>query len=457
MFREFSIHKKTLNNPYKYQYLETLDLLNLKISNYLIMQSKTTIDVTSEIGQLEAVILHTPGHEVENMTPSNAERALYSDILNLSVASEEYRQLSGLLNKVTKTFQVKDLLVDVLQNSTIKHNLIQDICKNEFCESIADELHQLPTSELATKLIEGVELTKDTLTSYLSPERYALRPLHNFFFTRDASASLYNRALISKMANKVREREPLIMQTIFANSSFIEANPLAPVRDSNFYNDITIEGGDVIIARHDILVVGQSLRTSPQGIDFLANHLKTLPGKRYLVVQQLPDAPESFIHLDMVFTLLDHDTCMIYEPVILHPNRLQTILMTIDNGQIKKIENKENLLQCLRSLGMDLNPLFCGGRKDLWIQEREQWHSGANFFAFAPGKVIGYARNVNTMEELNNHGYEIVDADDIISNKTDVNSLKKCAVTIEGAELSRGGGGARCMTMPIKRKTTNFT
>ena len=44
------------------------------------------INVTSEIGELKGVIVHTPGREVENMTPQNAERALYSDILNLSVA-----------------------------------------------------------------------------------------------------------------------------------------------------------------------------------------------------------------------------------------------------------------------------------------------------------------------------------------------------------------------------------
>jgi arginine deiminase len=36
------------------------------------------IDVCSEFGQLEGVIIHTPGLEVEEMTPENAKRALYS-------------------------------------------------------------------------------------------------------------------------------------------------------------------------------------------------------------------------------------------------------------------------------------------------------------------------------------------------------------------------------------------
>ena len=40
------------------------------------------VNVQSEIGKLNGVIIHTPGEEVENMTPENAERALYSDIIN---------------------------------------------------------------------------------------------------------------------------------------------------------------------------------------------------------------------------------------------------------------------------------------------------------------------------------------------------------------------------------------
>ena len=47
------------------------------------------INIQSEIGDLEAVLLHTPGAEVENMTPKMAQRALYSDILNLSIAAAQ--------------------------------------------------------------------------------------------------------------------------------------------------------------------------------------------------------------------------------------------------------------------------------------------------------------------------------------------------------------------------------
>ena len=54
------------------------------------------------------------------MTPENAERALYSDILNLSIARKEYKQLSEVLGKITKTYQVKDLLTNILKDDAIK-------------------------------------------------------------------------------------------------------------------------------------------------------------------------------------------------------------------------------------------------------------------------------------------------------------------------------------------------
>ncbi len=412
--------------------------------------------VFSEIGKLEGVILHTPGSEVENMTPDNAERALYSDILNLAVAKEEYSQFAGVLNKVTTTYQVADLLAGILEQDEVKETLVNKICTFEQVENIKEELLGSSAGELAKKLIEGVELKKNTLTTFLSDERFALRPLHNFFFTRDASVTTYDNVLISKMANRVRAREAIIMDAIFNNSPLIKTNTYSPFDIYKEDKDITIEGGDVLIARDDILIMGNSARTTTKGVDFIVEHLKQIKKSHHIVVQQLPHTPESFIHLDMVFTLLNKNECMVYEPVILHSAQCQTITITVDNGEVVSIEKKDNILKALKELGMDLKPIMCGGTKDIWIQEREQWHSGANFFAIAPGKVMGYERNVYTMEEMGRNGYEIIKAVDVISGEKDLNRYNKYVVTIEGSELSRGGGGARCMSMPVRREDVEW-
>ena len=418
------------------------------------------VNVQSEIGKLNGVILHTPGEEVENMTPENAERALYSDIINLSIAREEYKQISGVLSKITKTYQVKELLCHILQDDAVKTEVINRIERIEPCigekspsGSLKEQLLECPAEDLSRLLIEGVEMTKDNLTKFLSKDWYALRPMHNFFFTRDASMSVYNEVLIGRMANSIRDRESVIMQSIFDFTPEFKTKTLTiPTEGESAPRQRHIEGGDVLIARDDILLIGNGARTSTQAIDMLIYEFMNRRSEKaqHIIVQQLPLTPESFIHLDMVFTLLDRDKCMVFAPLILNPGNYQTVHIKIQHGKLQSIRSEKNLLSALKKLGMDLEPVLCGGTDD-WNQEREQWHSGANFFAVGPGQVLGYARNTHTMEAMNNAGFEILKANDVLTDKVRLADYQKYVITIEGSELPRGGGGARCMTMPVNR------
>ncbi len=423
------------------------------------------VKVHSEIGRLRGVILHTPGEEVENMTPRIAQRALYSDILNLSIAQKEYAQLRGVLEKWTDTYQVDKLLGVVLDDPGDRSMLLKRICTIENVPEYYDMLMGTSTRKLTKLLLEGLPAKIDTLTAFLADDYYALQPLYNFYFTRDASASIGKDVLICKMANKVRVRESLIMEAIFSNPklfdcSIIDANEFSKERageggiaGSAVKNNVSVEGGDILVIDKNILLVGNGLRTTSQGIDKLIQRFcQDQDGEqKHIIVQQLPDDVESFIHMDMVFTMLDNDACLIYEPLILWENQYRTVHITIDGGRVKKIRDEQNVLSTLRKLGKDLEPVLCGGDEDEWNADREQWHSGANSFAIAPGKILSYARNVHTLNAMNQAGFNIVTADDVISDKVDLEKEKRCVITIEGSELPRGGGGARCMTMPVVR------
>ena len=419
------------------------------------MTSRIKTSVNSEIGKLEAVILHQPGSEVENMTPVNAERALYSDILNLPIASREYQQLKGVLDTVCTTLEVADLLEEVLHSGESKNKLIAKICTNESVSELHPVLLEAQPKLLAKLLIEGIALEKNNLTNYLSNERFLLRPLHNLFFTRDSAMGLNDSMLIGKMANVVRDREALIMDAIFNSHELFETKVInlgEYTRHGKPVKSLTIEGGDFQVAREDVFVIGTGIRTSSQGIDFLIEQLQLDSAKKYhLIIQELPSSPESFIHLDMVFTFLDRDSCMVYNPIITELNKFRTIHIKIEGGKVAQISEQPNILIALKKLGIDLKPISCGGKEDLWVQEREQWHSGANFLAIAPGKVIGYERNSHTVDELHRNGYEVIKAIDIINGIKKVDDYSKCVITIVGSELARGGGGARCMTMPVRR------
>jgi arginine deiminase len=409
-----------------------------------------TVNVNSEIGKLQHVLVHTPGYEVENMTPEDAHVYLFSDILNLQVAQKEYSYFKRVLQKATQVHEVKDLLADILKNDTIKYALVDRICKAENNSFIGSYLKSLEPKELALQLIEGVHLKDIT---YINKEKYALLPLPNLFFMRDASFSMFDSVMISSMASTVRMREGMILDAIYNFHPMFETKVINPVLKYDIHGIGTVEGGDVQIIRDDVVICGLGSRTNMHGVEALVEHLKTRPGVKHLIFQELPFQPESFIHLDMVFTMLDVDKCMAYEPVIMN-NAFKTFHITID-GQKAVGKEVPNLIEALKGIGLDLEPIFCGGGDDTF-GPREQWHSGCNFFCLAPGKFLGYGRNQHTLQAINDAGFNVVTAADVVNGKINLENIKKCVIAFEGNELSRGGGGARCMTMPLQRMAVEW-
>lgn len=403
-----------------------------------------SIQVNSEIGRLEGVILHTPGSEIEQMIPENIHEALYSDLLNLNIASKEYANFHGVFSKWTQTYQVVDLLTQVLSISEEKTRLLETILKVENREFLLNELLALEPHVLAKFLIEGYPFVAAIHPKEFSGYDFLLNPLYNLFFTRDASSSMYHQVVIHSMRTAVRNRESYIMDAIFRNC--FHAETLVP----KTFEGATTEGGDLLIAKDDVLFVGCGGRTNSKGIEFLVNHFVNQKTKQHIVVQELPLEPDSFIHLDMVFTMLSQDRCMVFAPLILTENTpYHTTHIEIDNGKVAYHEHK-HFLEATKRVGFDFNPILCGG-DDLRYQHREQWHSGANFFALGEGKVIGYARNTRTIEALSQAGFDVLRAEDVCQGRVNMESYNKFVVTFDAAELPRGGGGARCMTMPVRR------
>ena len=405
------------------------------------------VNVSSETGTLRAVLLHKPGVEIERMTPGNASQALYSDILNKPIVDVEYGAFCGVLEKWAQVYYVEDILTELLKNDIGKDCLIKEnlrYCSGQSIDELRHYMEAATPRQLAKILIEGYE---DPAWDGVSDERFPLPPLYNLFFTRDASSTVYDRVLINSMRYDVRKRESFIYDTIFKHFFHVET-----LNARNWNPMARTEGGDVHIAAPDLLCIGQSIRTNAKGFEYLA---QVFAGERdhfSIILQDLPKSPASFIHLDMAFTFLGKHQCMIFEPMLKRQgvfSAMKTTLVNVDHGKFT-YRPMNNIIEALNAVGWDIDPIFVGG-DDAWVQEREQWHSGANFFALGDCKIMGYRRNTRTIEALDKAGFAVLKAEDVAAGKVDIHAYDKFIAAMPGSELPRGGGGARCMTMPILR------
>jgi len=409
------------------------------------------ICVNSEITTLKKVIIHTPGLELELMTPETAEEVLYDDILNLDNARKQHSQLSTILSKVSQPFEVKKLLEDILADENVKEKLLNTISKNLDVYEHLNDLLELSPKKLAQKLILGTEIKRNTLERFLSKNQYAIPPLPNLFFTRDAAMVINEHALIGNMATNIRKTETVLMWYLFHYhpSLGFESDQLLDTTELN-KTQATFEGGDILILREDTLVIGMSERTSPSGIDYLIEHFKKEGTVKHIFVVMLPKH-RAWIHLDMVFTMIDTDKAVVFPELINERNAVDVIHVNMSDKSRIRFSRHDFLLKALKRVQIKLEPIYCGGKNPLY-QKREQWQSGANFFTIAPGKIIGYGLNYHTYDALEKAGIPRIEADDVLNGSIDLNKLDAYAVAMSGNELTRGGGGCRCMTMPILRE-----
>ena len=416
------------------------------------------LNVTSEIGKLKSVLVHLPGREIDVMIPPMMTQLLFDDILFGQVAREEHRRFQQLLRYVAEEiYDVQDLLEEVFEDDDTKREIVRDFAKrNRLSRRLETSLAEHKPAALAEVLIGGIPREKDGSGEL---PKFELLPVPNYFFTRDPQVVLGSGIVVCGMATQARRREALLSKYIFEYHSAFRDSAVFKV---DFMADTerpprgswpTLEGGDLLVARRDLLIVGQSERTNAAAIKQLAKSLQEVgSGVKKMIVVELPKQ-RSFMHLDTVFTFTSREECLIYPPVIL-PGGSQAAKVTSVDLTRKSISyaSQKSLLATLRRQGMDLDPIYCGGKKAV-DQQREQWTDGANAFTLAPGIVMLYERNVRTAEELSAHGYHIIYEDDLLLGRTELETWtkKKYAIQIQGHELSRARGGPRCMTMPLER------
>lgn len=404
---------------------------------------ETGIHNTCEIGRLRKVLLHRPGGELENLMPEYLERLLFDDIPYLREAQREHDAFAECLRQQgVEVVYLTDLVVTSLTSSEVRKGFVRqfldeaEVSDPRMRECLEEYLGKMPDREMVSTMMAGVRKSQlrqgsGRLGDFLPAEGddypFAVDPMPNLYFTRDPFATIGTGVSIHRMHTATRNRETLFGKLIF------EHNP-EYMNAPRWYDRgevSSLEGGDILVLSPRVLAVGISQRTRENSIDTLAEAVLSRSKTFKKVLAFNIPKTRSFMHLDTVFTMVDRDKFTV------HPNILSSIsvfVMELDENRKMTIRQEEGRLEDILKEHLELDRVTlipCGQGSEI-DAAREQWNDGSNTLAIAPGEVVVYSRNYVTNRSLEEAGVKIH--------------------TIPSAELSRGRGGPRCMSMPLWRE-----
>ncbi|MDD5292815.1 MAG: arginine deiminase [Candidatus Izemoplasmatales bacterium] len=406
------------------------------------------LNIFSEIDTLKTVMLHRPGRELENLTPKWLEQLLFDDIPWLDLAVKEHDRFANVFRKCgVEVLYLSDLVSQTLDHDArVKEMFIQqfleeaNVTSDTLKQVMTEYLKAIPsTKNMIERTMAGIRksevpnFVKRTLTDHIRDYPFVTDPMPNLYFTRDPFSIIGNGVSISKMYTATRSRETIYGEYIFKYHPEYGNDQYPAYYDRNEIS--TIEGGDILVLNPQTLAIGVSQRTHPAAIEKLAKNVFYNFETSFdtIIAFDIPKS-RSFMHLDTVFTQVDHDKFLIHHEVEQMIRAYELTRNEQQVGKLKVVPVKDTLDDILEKyLKRPITLIACGG-DDVVTSDREQWNDGANTIVIRPGEVIVYERNHVTNAILHHHDVKVH--------------------VIPSSELSRGRGGPRCMSMPFFRETS---
>ena len=476
----------------------------------ILNDSSFKLEVTSEIGSLRALLIHSPDNGLGKVVPSKAQDWLFEDIVHLdTMRKNEYDyyvkvlmyfldpgKIKGKLAKIdadeskrsffkpdnkgfhasNKVIEIQTLLEDILRDSDVRKKLIASVCAIESCNyRLQLKLTDTPAVELAKIIISG-SLTEDEMI---------FAPIPNLIFSRDIGVAINNYMLLNKPAKKARARETLLARYIFFNHPLFAAyrdnileipetvqHFLRPGDDSE--EKTTLEGGDVMMVSPQHLIIGCSERTSTSGANEAIKLLFQNKVVKKVTVVKIPHKRD-YMHIDTIFTQVKRNMWVLLRSLAITGSTAgeqEPIAWFAD----KKAKNKTDIVQfedgkktktfdCIEDLLRDISEkdlksekktkFIYSGNDTFPFDAREQWTDSCNLLALKEGVVLGYDRNDKTMEAFKKHGFDVIKVDELLqkfeNDEIDPQTMKNTLILMPSSELSRARGGFHCMSMPLLR------
>jgi arginine deiminase len=474
-----------------------------------------SIHVSSEIGTLKRLLVHSPDSGLGKVVPSKAQDWLFEDIVHLdTIRRKEYdyytkillyfldpEKIKGRLQEIDapvnrrgfykpdhetfyksdKVIELQWLLAEILEEHEIKLKLVASVCAIEGCSfKIQNDLMELPSQELAKTFISG-STTNDQML---------FAPIPNFIFTRDIGIVINDYILLNKPAKKARTREALLAKYIFFNHPLFKKyqNNIIELPDIFHHflmpkdgddRKVTLEGGDVMVVTADHLLIGVSERTTWEAAHQALSILFDKDVVKKITVIKIPKKRD-YMHIDTVFTQIKRNAWVMlgnFSRKTIKKENADTVQLALDSSgkkedRLKIIQFKKKDIEnpvyfdSLEELLVDVskNDIGCddkvkfiySGNNEFPFDAREQWTDSCNLLALKEGVVLGYDRNDKTVEAFRENGFSVVAAQDLIEQieegELKIETIEDTLILMPSAELSRARGGFHCMSMPLFRE-----
>ncbi len=423
--------------------------------------SEFCVRIEDEISPLEAVIVHQPGREMERLTPPNHDLLLFDDLLSPARAREEHQFFRELMRgQGVEVLEFMDLFTETLEDPVAKDYVLDNTVNYKrlgplLAPNLMSWAQGLSPAETAALCVEGITKaeweeinpTPSLVAQTLADDDFLIGPLPNHLFTRDTSVWMYGGVAVNSMSREVRRRESLHYSAIYKHHPKFKDLGFEIWTTGFSGASRSAEGGDMLVLGEGLVAVGVSERTTPQGVERLAERLFRAGRANRVLAIMLPERRE-FMHLDTVMTQIDEDKFVIYPEILdapavllrwegehvgpgsdesaVRPRTLpgdlvgRTVVEDLGRGIPQAME---------RAIGRPLT--FVWPEASTAELSREQWNDGFNMLALAPGQVVAYSRTPRSNQAMREAGVEVLE--------------------IDGSELGRGRGGPRCMSCPIRR------